>query len=89
MLFAIDPNAVSCAYASPETDLRKVGDAIVGTENQAKWVREVFTPAMYKAMGILPLTELNLGVIGLGPRIKSWPQTDYRTLGLEFVELSD
>jgi len=89
MLFAIDPNAVSCAYASPETDLRKVGDAVVGTENQAKWTRDVFTPAMYKATGILPLAELRMGVIGLGPRIKSWPQTDYRTIGFEFVELTD
>jgi peptide/nickel transport system substrate-binding protein len=88
-LFAVDSKAISCAFASPETDLRDVGDRIVGTENQAKWVRDVFSPTMYKHMPILPLTETPLYVIGLGPRIKNWAEVDYRTLGFEYVELTD
>jgi len=88
-LFIVGSGADSCGYSSPETDIRDVGEAVIGAENQAKWLHDVYTPIMYEAMGILPLTETTLYVIGLGPRIKSWTDVDYRTLGFEYVELYD
>ena len=83
----IDPKSMVCQYASKETALRQVGDAVIGTENQRKWMHDVLIPALYNAQGILPLIEHPVGVIGLGPRIKHWSKMDGHSLGLEFVEL--
>jgi peptide/nickel transport system substrate-binding protein len=83
----LDRSAQACTYASPVTDLRKEGDAVVGKANQEKWMREVLCPALYAEMGTIPIVEMPNGVLGLGPRIKEWPETDDHSLGLEFVTL--
>jgi peptide/nickel transport system substrate-binding protein len=85
----IDPKAMVSTYVSPETDLREKGDAVVGHENQVKWMHDVLIPALYKAQGVLPLIERPYGVVGLGPKIKNWPKMDGHSLGLEFVEKTE
>ncbi len=73
-------------YASPATDaLFAQGMAIIDPAKQTAWLHDTLLPAMNELYPIAPVLEYQEGVLGLGPKVKSWDRFDLHSFGLQWL----
>ncbi len=73
-------------YASPATDtLFAQGMAIIDPAKQITWLHDTLLPAMNDLYPIAPVLEYQEGVLGLGPKVKSWDRFDLHSFGLQWL----
>ncbi len=89
-LVYLDPKAQVALNVSPELGaLRDAGMTISDIPKQNDWLRSTLAPAMEKLLPAVPVLEHPEGVIGLGPKVKSWDKHDGHSLGLQWLIPAD
>lgn len=87
-LVYLDPTAQVAMVADPDMQkLHAEGMAIIDTTKQDAWMKTVLSPALDRAFPVPTLLEYAEGVIGLGPKVKSWEKFDNHALGIQWLEL--
>ncbi len=73
-------------YASPATDaLFSQGISIIAPAKQTEWLRSTLLPAIDALYPVAPVLEYQEGVLGLGPKVKSWDRFDMHSFGLQWL----
>lgn len=73
-------------YASAATDaLFAQGMAIIDPAKQTEWLRTALLPAMDALYPVAPVLEYQEGVLGLGPKVKTWDRFDLHSFGLQWL----
>lgn len=73
-------------YAGADTDrLFQQGNAIIDPARQEAWMRDTLLPALDEIFPIPAVLEFQEGVLGVGPKVKSWERFDLHGFGLQWL----
>ena len=73
-------------YAGAKIDtVYNEGAAVVDPAKQEAWLRDKLLPAMDAEYPYAPVLEYQEGVLGLGPKVKSWDRFDLHSFGLQWL----
>ena len=73
-------------YAGARIDeVYNEGAAVVDAARQEAWLRDTLLPVLDAEYPYAPVLEYKEGVLGLGPKVKSWDRFDLHSFGLQWL----